>query len=199
MSALLLTMARYSGSSFAQNLYVNLGAGLIGVIATFFVLNPLFEQVRTANTQEHTKLDQARYIAHVADSRKMIRILETWTPLLNEIHREEFLWAMTEALKNGAKIEILLLDPDSRAAEQRTDELGDELQGVDARKAIMENLCYLHRYRTDSLTEKIRNGLTVRTKGNESFRTDFSCRRIMRGCRPASGPRRIPGRSRDIS
>jgi hypothetical protein len=87
VSALLLTMARYSDSPFAQNLYVNLGAGLIGVIATFSVLNPLFEQVRAANTQEHPKLDQDRYIAHVADSRRMVRILETWTPLLNEIHR----------------------------------------------------------------------------------------------------------------
>lgn len=154
MSALLLGMARYASSSFTQNLFVDLGAGLMAVIATFFVLNPLFEQVRTSNTQEHPKLDQTRYIAHVADSRKIVRILETWTPLLNDLHREDFLRAVTEALKNGAKIEILLLNPDSRAAEQRTDELSDELQGEDARKAIMENLCYLHRYRTDDLTER---------------------------------------------
>jgi len=37
------------------------------------------------------------------------------------------------------------------------------------------------------------------TKENKSFRTGFSCRGVMRGCRPASGPRRIPGRSRDTS
>lgn len=151
MSSLLLAVAHYSDSSFAQNLYIDLGAGFIAVIATFFVLNPLFEQIRTANTQEHPKLDQARYIAHVADSRKIVRILETWIPLLNiELRRKEFLRAVTGALKSGAKIEILLLNPDSRAAEQRT----DELQGENAHKAIMENLYYLHRYRTDSTIEK---------------------------------------------
>ncbi|MGI9003450.1 MAG: hypothetical protein ACR2GH_17635 [Pseudonocardia sp.] len=158
-SVLLLIMAHLSGSAFVQNLFVNLGAGFVGVIMTLFVLNPLFEQVRTASTQEHSKLDQDRYIARVADSRKRVRILETWTPLLNKGTSSIFFRAMTEALKNGAKIEILLLDPDSRAAEQRT----DELQGVNVRKAIMENLYYLHSYLTNVLAEeKMRNGVAVR-------------------------------------
>lgn len=156
LSVLLLVIARYSSSPFTQNLCVDLGAGLIAVIATFFVLNPLFEQIRTANTQEHPKLDQNQYIEHMADSKRVVRILETWIPLLNT-RRERFLDAVADALKNGAKAEILLLSPDSRATAQRT----DELQGENAREAIMENLYHLHHYQTDNPTEKISN-LSVR-------------------------------------
>ncbi|MGF7239170.1 MAG: hypothetical protein ACQSGP_30070, partial [Frankia sp.] len=81
--------------------------------------------------------DPTYFIDRVAASRRLVRILNTWTDLVTDANVEAFGTALRAALDGGALIQILLLDPDSLAAEQRAADLRGT---VDVRGLIRENL-----------------------------------------------------------
>jgi hypothetical protein len=78
--------------------------------------------------------------------------------LLDDHYEQRFLAACNAALRGGVKIEILLLDPDCRAAEQRAEELRDSTTRI--RELIRENLLALHRFRS-GLSEDLRLRLPI--------------------------------------
>lgn len=79
--------------------------------------------------------------------------------LLDELYQRSFLNACRAALNGGVRVEVLLLDPDCRAAAQRAEELGSSL---DVRSLILENLRCFRRFRTDDLNENAKSRFKVR-------------------------------------
>lgn len=144
---------------FWDNLSLSLGTNLLIVIATYIIFNPLIEQVRTATTTEHPRLDHDAFIEHVANSRRVLCILTTWTNLLEDPFQRRFLSALRLALGRNVLVQILLLDPASKAADLR----GEELYGREnVSRSIMENLRCLEQFRRDELSERMRLQLHIR-------------------------------------
>jgi hypothetical protein len=136
-----LTAAGLTGG-FARELLLNVGAALALVPPTYLVFAPIFERLRqtAAGIQEHMRLDRAQVTAGIRDSRWMVQMMATFSSVLEEPHREAFLAALGSALRNGAAVRILLLNPDSVAVTQRA----RELDGLDVRLLIGANLRHLH-------------------------------------------------------
>jgi hypothetical protein len=127
---------------FARDLLLNLGASVVLAAISYVIFDPLFEEARKARVQEHVSFDQAAFIQVLRRTARRVRILDTWTILLELRHREQTLGAIRAALEQGAQVQVLLLDPDCVAAQQRTEEL--EKQHVDVPRQIEENLRHLY-------------------------------------------------------
>lgn len=163
LAALSLALMSYAyethPSTFWASLSLPLGTSLVMVIATFLIINPLIEQFRTATTRERPTFDRDAFIEHVANSRRVVCILTTWTNLLDGTHRDRFLSAVRVALHRGVLVQVLLLHPASKAADLR----GEELQGrEDVSRSIMDNLRCLERFRREELSERMGQHLQVR-------------------------------------
>ncbi len=102
--------------------------------------------------------DPTYFIDRVAASRRLVRILNTWTDLVTDANVAAFGTALGAALDGGALIQILLLDPDSLAAEQRAADLRGT---VDVRGLIRENLWRLDALRATT-DPTLRARMTVR-------------------------------------
>lgn len=131
---------------FNSDLLLNLGASMVLAAASYVIFDPIFDEARRARVQEHERFDRAAFIERIRYTDRNIRILDTWTLLLDGRNRDDTLSAMRRALRQGARIRVLLLDPDSSAARQRTEEL--ERRQIDVTAQIMENLRHLHQFRT---------------------------------------------------
>ncbi|MCM3886427.1 BTAD domain-containing putative transcriptional regulator [Frankia sp. R82] len=81
--------------------------------------------------------DPAGFAARVAGSRRSVRVLNTWTDLVIAPYRDTFANALQTAVAAGAIVQILLLDPDSRAARDRAADLAHR---VDVAALIRMNL-----------------------------------------------------------
>lgn len=144
LAVALLVFARLV-EGFNRELLLNLGASLAFVPPTYLVFAPIFERLRqtAAAIEEHLVLDIDLLISHIELSHSRVWVLETWTGLLEDAHRDAFLKALRVALGNGVSVQILLLDPTSAAAQQRAEELNDPWVPT----LIAENLRYLHDFR----------------------------------------------------
>lgn len=146
-------------TGFARDLLLNVGATLVLVPPTYLVFSPIFERLRqtAAAIVEHSRLDRAALDAGVRGSRWIVEVMATWSSMLDEPHREQFLDALATALRGGATARILLLDPESFAVVQRT----KELDGLDVRRLIGANLRCLRAF-ADRLDPPARRALEVR-------------------------------------
>jgi hypothetical protein len=144
-------------TGYGQDILVNVGASLVMVALSFVVFDPVFEDLRKNAVEEHRTLDHDQLIVHIAAAQTEVDILETWTGLLEESHRDRFLGAVQAALQQGVDVRVLLLDPDSAAAEQRA----EELHHAQVPLLIMDNLRYLYRLRRD-LDARLARQLQVR-------------------------------------
>jgi hypothetical protein len=158
LAAVALWWARDT-QQYGGNLLLNIGASFVGAIVTYALVNPLMarEEQRAEKVLDH--FDHFSVIQHINDARSTVRIFETGVALLDDHYERRFLAACNAALRGGVKIEILLLDPDCRAAEQRAEELRDSTTRI--RELIRENLLALHRFRS-GLSEDLRLRLEVR-------------------------------------
>jgi hypothetical protein len=147
-------------TGFARDLLLNVGATLVLVPPTYLVFSPIFERLRqtAAAIVEHARLDRVALTAGVRGSRWIVEVMATWSSMLEEEpYREPFLDALASALRGGAGVRILLLDPESIAVDQRT----KELDGLDVRRLIGANLRCLHTF-ADRLDPAARRALEVR-------------------------------------
>ena len=157
-SIVILLIFAYHSAGYSANLAVSVAASLIIVIATYLIFNPVIEGIRAVSTREHPRLDLEEFTKHIADANKGVDILDTWTRLLDGHIRDRFFAAVREALQGRVVIRILLLDPESKAAEQRTEEIGHH---ADVPRAIMETLLQLDRFR-QNLSSGLNDGFEVR-------------------------------------
>lgn len=157
VSLLLLSLARRL-SDYPENIAINLGADLIGAIVTIFVIGPLINRADDGRVREHPRLDYPWYVDRVAGATSVVRVLDTFSNLLDGPHTPRFFEAAERALRREAIVQVLLLDPDSPAAAQRAQELGD----AELRREIMRNLRVLWEFRSTVLPERLRRGFEVR-------------------------------------
>jgi hypothetical protein len=135
---------------FNSDLLLNLGASVVLAAVSYVIFDPIFDEARKARVQEHERFDQDTFIENLRETGRNIRILDTWTILLEPKARAQTLQALRTALENGAEVRVLLLDPDSSAAQQRAEEL--ERRNINVAAQIMANLRHLHEFR-EQITE----------------------------------------------
>ncbi len=145
---------------YAQNLALNLGADLIGAIVIIFVVSPLITRAQHGRVREHRRLDYDWFTDQVLGATADIRVLDTFSGLLDRPGTVRFLRIAREALQRRAQIRILLIDPDSLAAAQRTSELGDGRRS-DVGREVLRNLKVLERFQHE-LDEQLRLRFEVR-------------------------------------
>jgi hypothetical protein len=143
-AVVILLVTSRSLQNYWQNLRLNLAVDLIGVIVALFVITPFIQRAELRLDSVLERFDHRAFIRQAADARRQILILTTWTDLLQGSYRQPFLKSLQAALYHNVEVRILLLDPDAKAAEQRTDDLRRETNVVDK---IMENMQTLHTFR----------------------------------------------------
>lgn len=144
---------------FASDLLLNLGSSMALAAVSYLIFDPIFDEARKARVQEHERFDQASFIDRMRETSRNIRILDTWTLLLERRNHLRTFDAMREALDHGATIRILLLDPTSAAALQRTEEL--ERRQIDVGAQIMDNLRQLYLFRDQLRSSEMKSRLRV--------------------------------------
>ncbi|GAB3937743.1 DUF5919 domain-containing protein [Micromonospora vulcania] len=156
--AVVMLLAAWLSTGFLSDLLLNLGASVVLAAISYVIFDPLFEEARKARVQEHLSFDQQAFVARLHRAARRVRILDTWTILLEQRYREETLAAIRSALANGAQVQLLLLDPDCAAAQQRSEEL--ERQRVDVPRQIRTNLRHLTAFQ-DALDPRLRHRFQV--------------------------------------
>jgi hypothetical protein len=156
VSALLLGWAFYS-AGFTRDVLVNIGASIVIVALSYAIFDPLFQELHRSRVEEHASFDPDTFSRHVHDADDMVAMMDTGNHILEGAYRGRFLAALRQALRNGARVRILLLDPDSAAATQRA----EEIRPVDVRRVIIDNLRYLNEF-ANGLAERERGRFHVR-------------------------------------
>ncbi|MFC9535517.1 hypothetical protein [Streptomyces sp. NPDC056975] len=145
--------------NYGENLALNLGTDIVGVVVTVFVIGPLISRAQEGRVREHTRLDYEWFSAQVYGTTSNVKLLDTFSNVLGPQFSERLFRGINAATAHGARVQILLLDPDSLAVILRGRELGD--QHADIRRDIMRNLRTLHAFR-GRLDEASRELLEVR-------------------------------------
>lgn len=158
--ALTATMLLLAGglNQFRQNLAINLGAELIGTVVIYAALTPI---VRSAEgrIREHSRLSYRWFTDRVSGAQRRVQVLDTFSGLFSDQHGQRFLDVATDLLRRGGIVQVLLLSPDSPAADQRTAELRGR---IDVGMETMRNLARLARF-IDQLPEDLRPQFQVRS------------------------------------
>jgi len=157
ISVALLIWARLS-EGFTQDVLVNIGASVVIVALSYAIFDPLLQELRRSQVEEHPDFDSNKFSRSVSTATDMITIMDTGNHLLEGgLNRERFLTGIRAGLHNGARVRIILLDPDSAAARQRA----EEIYPVDVRGVIVDNLRYLHLF-ASALRAPLRSLFDVR-------------------------------------
>lgn len=156
--AILLLGLGWGIDQYRQNIMINVGADLVGAIVTIFVITPIVNRAAEDRVREHPGLDYGRYVDRVAGATSVVRIMDTYSNLLDGPHTADFFRAAEQALERQAVVQILLLNPDSLAATQYAHELDDP----DAYREIMRNLRVLYNFRNAVRPVSLNRNLSVR-------------------------------------
>ncbi|MER6735457.1 hypothetical protein [Streptomyces puniciscabiei] len=136
--AALLLWTAHGMDAYQQNLALNLGTDLVGVVITVFVIGPLISRAQEGRVREHTRLDYEWFASQVYGATAGVKVLDTFSNLFGPQFSERLFRGIRAATAQGARVQILLLDPDSLAVILRGRELGE--QSADIRRDIMRNL-----------------------------------------------------------
>ena len=131
---------------YGQNLALNVGADIVGAIVTIFVITPLISRAQDGRVREHARLDYEWFADQVYGATSAVKLLDTFSNLLDQPVTDRFFRAVELAIDRQAHVQILLLDPDSLAVTLRAQELGDLPGHTDIRREIMRNLRTLHEF-----------------------------------------------------
>ncbi|WP_330282179.1 hypothetical protein [Streptomyces sp. NBC_00588] len=145
--------------NYGENLALNLGTDLVGVAITVFVIGPLISRAQEGRVREHTRLDYEWFSAQVYGSTSNVKVLDTFSNLFGPQYSDRLFRGVKAATAHGARVQILLLDPDSLAAILRGRELGE--QRDDIRRDILRNLRTLSQF-ARRLDDNSRQFLEVR-------------------------------------
>jgi hypothetical protein len=118
----LLLLAR-GADRYGENLALNVAAEFIGALLIVFALTPMLRRAQQGGVREHRRLDYAWFTDRVATASDRVRVLHTFSRLFAPPYSDRFLAATRTLLRRGGFVHILLMHPDSLAAEQRTAEL----------------------------------------------------------------------------
>jgi hypothetical protein len=156
--AVLLLALSTSIPKYGPNVALNVGADLIGAMVTIFLITPLIARADDGRVQEHPRLDYGWYINNVAGATSAVRILDTFSNLLDGPLTPRFFAAVRQALQREAIVQILLLDPGSLAVLQRAAELDDP----DIRREILRNMRALTQFHQEMISADYGRNFKVR-------------------------------------
>jgi hypothetical protein len=156
--AVLLLASGWDSDQYRQNIVINIGADLVGVIVATFMITPMVRRAAEGRVREHPRLDYDWYVYQVAGATSHVRIMDIYSNLLDGPHTANFFRAVELALERQAVVQILLLDPYSLAATQRTHELDDP----NACREIMRNLRVLYHFRNTIQPASLNRNFSVR-------------------------------------
>ncbi|GAA0665737.1 hypothetical protein GCM10010193_16470 [Kitasatospora atroaurantiaca] len=125
-------------------------------MVTLLVIQPILARLEEDRVREHLRLDYPSFCEKVAQAGDIVCVLDTFSYLFSGHTAERFADAARSAIGRGATLRIMLLDPDSLAAQQRSHELS-----ADVRREIMRNLRDLRRLEAQLPRER-RQQLEVR-------------------------------------
>lgn len=120
---------------FRQNLLLNLSPELFTTMITLLIIQPFLSRLEEERAREHLRLDYASFCEKVAQTNDIVEVLDTFSYLFSGRSSERFAEATRSAVNHGAIVRILLLDPDSLAARQRSAELS-----ADVRLEVLRNV-----------------------------------------------------------
>lgn len=146
---------------YPQNIALNIGADIIGAIITVFVIMPLISRAQDGRVREHARLDYEWFTEQVHGAASCVKLLDTFSNLLDQPVTDRFFRAVELAIGRQAVVQVLLLDPDSLAVALRAQELGELPGHADIRRAILRNLRTLDAFER-RLTESQRRHFEVR-------------------------------------
>ncbi|RAG83716.1 hypothetical protein DN069_20685 [Streptacidiphilus pinicola] len=141
---------------FRENLLLNMAPELVTTLVTLLVIQPVLTRLEEERVREHLRLDYPSFCDKVAQTGDIVCVLDTFSYLLSGATAMRFAEAARSAIRRGATVRILLLDPDSLAARQRSHELS-----ADVRREVMRNLREL-RHLEARLPQDQRERLQVR-------------------------------------
>jgi hypothetical protein len=108
---------------------LNLSADMLGAVVIFMALERGIRSINSINVVP--ALPVGRFIEEVRTQGKVVRILETWTNLVNDdASYGRFAEAVREALQNDATVQVLIVHPASSAAAQRVQQLAGTTDGA---------------------------------------------------------------------
>lgn len=139
------------------NVFVEVGGDLIGAIIIVAILTPLIARAREGRIRERGLLDFDLFADNVAASTSVVKVLDTYSNLLDRPQTPQALTAFEDALARHTRVQILLLHPDSTAALVRA----EELHLATVRREILQNVRVLAEF-LDRLDPKTARRLEVR-------------------------------------
>jgi hypothetical protein len=111
-----------------RDVLINVGASVITVFLTALALEPLVEQGRRPEEVIHPDFPHQRFLDGMEGSTHRVRIMGAWPYVMDQQWRPLFLATLSRTLDRGVVVEILVMDPTSKAAEQRDVDLHHEVQ-----------------------------------------------------------------------
>jgi hypothetical protein len=159
--ALLLLWQARNLADYDENLALNMGADIVGALLTIFLITPILRRAQGGRVREHVRLDYEWYTEQVSGATSVVKLLDTFSNILDQPVTRRFLRSVEGAIERSAYVQILLLDPDSLAVQQRERELGDRPGHADVRREILRNLRTLDAFE-HALSDKQRRRFEVR-------------------------------------
>jgi hypothetical protein len=153
----LLTLSR-DITQYHQNVMINIGADLVGVIVTSFVIIPIVRRAADGRVREHPRLDHRWFVDQVCGATSSVQIMDTYSNLLDGPHTASFFQAVELALEREAAVRILLLNPDSLSHTQHA----HEPDNPSAYREIMRNLRELYAFRDTVRPASLSRNFSVR-------------------------------------
>jgi hypothetical protein len=141
-----------------RDILINIGTSLLGVVATVLILEPLIERSRTPEEIIHSEFPYELFLQGVASSSRQIRVLGAWPYVMDHPWRQRFLAGLSDAVRRGVDVQILVLDPGSKAAEQRARDLDNTFDVASVISDVLMAFWELSR----SLPEQAADRLDVR-------------------------------------
>jgi hypothetical protein len=126
VSVVVLLSARSAESGFAGDLLMNLGTTGVGAVVTALILQPLIERAQTPEVVVHMTFPHLRFLDAMSDTASRIKIMGAWPYGMEPSYREAFLDVLRRAVAARVPVQILVLDPSSDAARQRTSDMGGD-------------------------------------------------------------------------
>jgi hypothetical protein len=121
---------------YLHDVALEIGGDLVGAIIIVAILTPLIARAREGRIRERGRLDYELFTDHLAAATSVVKILDTYSNLFDRPQTPQALSAIEQALGRHARVEILLLHPDSAAATVRA----AETHRATIRQEILRNL-----------------------------------------------------------
>lgn len=138
-----------------RDVLLNVGASVITVFLTALVLEPLVEQGRRPEEVIHPDFPHQRFLDGMESSAHRVRIMGAWPYVMDQQWRPLFLAVLDRTLARGVTVEILVMDPTSKAAEQRDADLGHEVQVSAVISNVLAELSRFHRGLPESAARRL--------------------------------------------